>query len=250
MNKKQKISLLVVVALLIMIPVVTGIFQRSGFEIRISALEEDDPRNTAISDIKDTSFKVCWITEREVIGGVLLSDGTRFSESDKTSYHSVTVTGLESVRVYEFKLLSGTKEFTTEAGSDYSVTTASVSGTGDDFLIYGQVFSPDGYSFQQGGVLTLVLEETGKESQVLATTINETGGYQFNLGRLLANTLDRDFPYKKKVNVTLNVFISFEQQAVEKKYTVDLTSNRQIPNVYLGEVNIDIIPGIEGSAGQ
>lgn len=247
MNKKQTISLILIFALLISIPIITGVFQKSGFELRISALEDDEPSNVIVSNIKDSSFRVVWITERETIGGVLLSDGVQFMENEKTSYHIIDVTGLEASTTYSFKLLSGSKQTGQEDGSDYTVETTSIDVTEENFLIYGQVFSADGFSFQQGGVISLELSNSTLESQTVSSVINETGGYQFDLGGLISKDLDRNYPYKDKATANLKVFISHDQQGVEKSFTVDFSTNRQIPNIYLGEVNIDIIPAIDGT---
>lgn len=247
MDKKKTLSLFSILALLVAIPIITGYLQKSGFEFRISALEEDEPRNVIVSDVKDVYFKVTWITERQVIGGVLLADGTQLMENEKSSYHSVTMTGLNSSTTYSFKLISGSKQFGREEGGDYTVDAASTSITEDKFLIYGQVFSADGFSFQQEGIVTLELSSSTLESQIISTIINETGGYQFDLGGLLSKSLDRNYPYKEQANARLKVYISHDQQGVDKQFAVDLSTNRQMPNIYLGEVNIDIIPAIDGS---
>ncbi|MDD3648118.1 MAG: fibronectin type III domain-containing protein [Candidatus Dojkabacteria bacterium] len=246
MNKKKILPLFSLLALLLVIPVAMAYFQRGGFNLRISALEEDEPTNIVISDTTGESFRVSWITQREVIGGILLSDGTRFSESDKTSYHVIDAVGLKPSMSYSFKILSDSKEFSSEAGGDYTHRTASLPKGTQKFLIYGQVFSPDGFSFQQGGVITMQLSNEVMTSDILSTTINETGGYQFDLGNILDKNNLRSFPYRTKSDATLVVFISHEDQPVSKQFTLDFSTNRQVPNIYLGEVNIDILPAIEG----
>jgi len=246
MKKNKTLSLLTLVGLLVAIPVVTGVFQRSGFELRISALEEDEPRNVVISDVKSTSIKVSWVTERQVIGGILLENGTQFNESTKSSYHTIDVTGLKASTTYTFKLLSDAKAWTMETGSDYSIKTSSMPASSEKFLVYGQVFSPDGFSFQQGGVISMQLVSGSETSQIVSAVINETGGYQFDLGGLQNDSLIRSFAYKQEVEATLKVYIAHDQEGVEKTYSIDFLSQRQIQNIYLGEVNIDIIPGVVG----
>jgi len=246
MNSKKILPLLSFLALLLVIPVVMAYFQRGGFNLRISALEEDEPTNVVVSDTTGESFRVAWITQREVIGGILLSDGTRFSENDKTSYHSLEVTGLSQATSHSFKLLSDSKEFSSEAGGDYIHDTAALPKGTQKFLVYGQVFSPDGFSFQQGGIITMQLSNEVMSSDILSTTINETGGFQFDIGNLLDKGLLRGFPYRTKSDATLVVYISHDTEGVSKQHTLDFSTNRQIPNLYLGEVNIDILPAIEG----
>jgi len=245
MQKKKTFSIVVVLALLVAIPILTGVLARKGFEFRIAALEDDTPRNIVISDVKDDSFKVNWITERNVIGGVVTSDGTKFLEDISTSFHSVTVMGLTASTDYSFKILSGSREFGREEG-DYTVKTASVSTSEDEFLIWGQVFSADGYSFQQGGVIVLELSNLTVQSQTIAAIINETGGYTMNLGGMLSKELNRNFPYRTKADAVFKIYTSHAEEYIEKKYSVDFSINRQIQNIYLGDVNIDLLPAIEG----
>lgn len=247
MKKRNVLPMIIVLALLIAIPVITGYFQRSGFELRISALEEDEPRNVQISDIKETSFKVTWITEREVIGGVSLKSGGKTFEEDSKSYHEVIISGLQRANSYKFVLLSGSTEYQKSEGIDYIVKTASAQIGDDQYLIYGQVFSPDGFSFQQGGILTLEMKKSSGKSQLVSTVINETGGYKIDLGGLLDQNLAQSFDYRQISEAVFQIYISHNQEGVEKRYTVNFSENRQIPNIYLGEVNIDIIPAIDGT---
>jgi hypothetical protein len=243
MNKKQILPLLGILALLVIIPVATSYFMRNGFELRIAALQDDEPANVVVTDATSNSFRVSWITEREVIGAVELSDGATFSESDSTSYHVVNVVGLQSSTDYKFSLSSGAKDFEEE----YSQSTAQAVLSDEQFPIYGQVFSADGFSFQQGGIITLSLDTGSTQSQALSTSINETGGYQFDLGKLHTADLKSKFPYQEEATATLTIYTSHEQEGIEKMTPVDFSMNRQMQNIYLGEVNIDVIPGIEGN---
>jgi hypothetical protein len=247
MKTKKTFQFVVVVALLITLPLVTGMLARSGFELRISALEDDTPRHVTITDIRGDSFKVSWITERPVIGGILFTTGERFVENDRTSNHSIAIPGLLSNTEYTFKMLSGSKEFKAENDKNYSVTTGSDTNAESPFLIYGQVFSPDGYTVQQGGIVILQLENASVKSQLVSTTINEAGGYQIDIAGMLSNNLARLYPYKTKSTAIVTVYYSHEEKQVIKRFAVDLSTNRQIPPVYLGDVNIDIIPAIDGT---
>lgn len=246
MKKNKTLTLFLLFGLLITIPLVTGVLQKSGFELRISALENDEPSNVIVSDIKENSFKVTWITEREVIGGISITNGTQFNENDSSSYHTIDIIGLKPSTIYTFKLLSNTKSWTKEDGSDYSVKTSGTITSKEKFLIYGQVFSADGYSFQQGGIISMQLRSGTLNSELVSAIINETGGYQMNIGGVLSDGLDRTFPYEGDNDVVFKIYITNDQTAIEKNYTINFVNNRQIPNIYLGEVNIDIIPGVEG----
>jgi len=233
--------------LLILIPIVSFVLMNSGFELRISALESDEPANVIISDIKSNSFKVSWITEKETLGSIKLSNGEIVAENETTSFHSLKFDGLKADTNYSFSLLSGSKEFKNPQGQLYTFKTAVIISSEDPFLVYGQVFSSDGFSVQQNGIITMTLENSGMVSNQITAIINETGGYQFDLGGLLSENLNRSFPYKVSSNATFKVYINNEDKFIERKYPVDFSINRQIPNLYLGDVEIDIITGIEGN---
>lgn len=246
MQSKKFFSFFVVIGLLVLLPVITVTLANQGFEIRISALEDDTPNNIVTTNVSNDSFSVSWITERPVIGGIKLADGTVFYEDDAASYHSLTVTGVNPDSIMQFTVLSGDKEFNRDNGSPYSVQTAQMSPTDDTFLVYGQVFSPDGFSFQQEGIVVLQLESATGKSQEISTLVNETGGYQVDLGGLLSSDLTRNFPYRGLATLTVTVYVSHEDPGVEKSFPINFSQVRQIPNVYLGDVNVDVIPAIEG----
>jgi hypothetical protein len=62
----------------------------------------------------------------------------------------------------------------------------------------------------------------------------------------LTSDLASLYSYKGRSDATFNIYISHTQGALEKIHTLDLSVNRQVPNIYLGEVNIDLLPAIEG----
>jgi hypothetical protein len=220
---------------------------RGDFDLRISALEDDTPTKVVVTDVKKNSFKVCWITEKETLGGVRLLDGSEILEDDITSYHEVVIASLNPGTNYTFEVLSDSKAYKDETGVDYQVKTALIGNTDETFLVYGQVFSSEGYSFQQGGIITMQLIDGSTKSQIVSTAINETGGYQLDIGGLLSESFTVPVSYKKKVDAVFNVYVSHTEPGIEKRYSVEFLNNRQIPNMYLGEVNIDVIPAIQGN---
>ena len=247
MKAKNFFSTLILLAMLVIIPVSTTILLNNGFEMRISALESDEPTNVFITDIKDKSFKVVWITEKEVIGQVKLADSSIFSEDISTSYHSVFVTGLTPSTRYTFKLISNAKEFLDKNGNEYSLRTASFGAKESNFLIYGQVFSVDGKTVQQFGLITLELNNGYNTSQTVSSLINENGGFQMNLGGMLTDDLSSQFSlYGVNENI-FNVYVTNKDTSIEKRVSLDYSVSRQIPNIYLGDISIDVMPGIEGN---
>lgn len=243
MKKKSILSAVIIIGLIVTIPALTAVLVNNRFDIRISALEDDTPRNVVITDVRSSSFAVAWLTERSVVGGIELEDGTKFTESDKSVFHRVDVNGLKSGTTYNFRILSNAKPFTTV----YAVTPTNYAEGENPFLVYGQVFAPDGTSVQQGGIITLELLTSDSRSQVVSAVINETGGFQFDLGGMLGADLSAVFPYQGRANAIFKVYIAPDSNPIEKSFDLDFSINRQVPNVYLGEVGIDVIPGVSGN---
>lgn len=243
--KKKNFSLFILFFFAITLPIVSYILIQNNFELRISAFEDDTPRNVLISDIKDSSFKVSWLTEKKTIGSILIKGGVKYSEIDRTKFHTIEIKNLKSGGEYSFSIFSLDKEFF-ENGSYYKVRLAPIPISDSKFLVYGQVFSVDGYTVQQGGLISMYLKSGSLQSQKITTVINETGGYQFDLGSLYSSDLKNSFNYKLKSEAVFEIYTSHKDPKIERTYFVDFSTSRQIPNIYLGENSIDIIPGQSG----
>lgn len=249
-SRRNLFSFLAIALVALSIPITAYIITNKGLNLRISALEDPTPKNIFLSDIKDDSFKVNWMTEKEVIGGVNLETekaGTVYEEQNKTSFHSVTVQNLKLNTTYEYSILSnGTKYLNNNV--NFSVKTSSVSIITDDpKIVYGQVFNIDGVSFQKIGLISLQLELDNNKSQVVTTVLNEIGGFQLDLQGLLNDSLNDKYYKDPKQEIILEVFYDPTKDPVQKRFNIDLQNQIQIPDVYLGDINIDIIPGVEGN---
>ncbi len=245
MNKSKNLLTFLTVALLaITLPISLYILRTGSFDFRISAFESDEPVHVLISDVKSDSFQVTWITEKPVYGAIkTISSLQPVTESLITSNHSIIVKNVEPNSDITFQILSDGKSFETL----YTVSTPSISNLQSNQWIFGQVFAKDGVSTQRGGIVSLQLEQGQNRSQLLSTTINETGGYKFNLGSLLNEQLNQEFNTKTSVNLRFLIYSEFNSEPIEKIFTLDLSKEIQVPNIYLADINIDIIPGIESN---
>ncbi|KXK27405.1 MAG: hypothetical protein TR69_WS6001000281 [candidate division WS6 bacterium OLB20] len=247
MNKKNRtfLSLILVAVIAASIPLTLGILQSGNLDIRISAFESDRPANIIISSQTATSVLVTWTTEKAVTGGIVL-DGKPFVEEGPSTSHAVTLPDLNAGTEYAFTITSDGVTYP-EDGSTYRAKTATRDITSrDNFLVYGQVFSKDGVTFQQSGIVVIELLNGDSRSQRRAARINESGGYQLNLANLLDDSLDEVFSFRSTADVLITVYTPDSTEPVTKRFTQDLRSFRQLPSVYLGDAGIDIIPGIDG----
>lgn len=246
------VSMVTLMVIAISIPVTVLILQSGSLDLRFQAFGSDQPRNVVISDVKSNSFRVSWTTEKPVQGGIrLVGEAGRapIISEDSTSKHSVQVTSLTPGTPYEFSVLSDGREHYDTGTSYFNVTTATSNyASGRTFLIYGQVFAADGLSFQQQGIVELHLTKSGVRSQTLATALNEAGGFQFNLDGLQTADLTAPFDYSSEVDATVSIHVpNLDTESETRKYTVNLINNKQLPNVYLGDVTFEVIPGVDGT---
>ncbi len=244
-NKLNSVLNFLSVALLaVSLPLTLYIVRSGNLDFRISAFESEDPKQITITDISNSSYRVSWITEKPVYGSVKsISSLQPIVDSVETSYHSLEVKNLNPGSDYSFQLLSGGTLYDTV----YRVRTSSNAQANNNRWIVGQIFAKDGIKTQSGGIVTLKLKIGSTESQLASAVINETGGYKINVASLLTNDLQKQFPWQQKVDLVLGVYTEFDQEPIMKTFTMDLVHETQVPNVYLGDINIDIIPGVPGN---
>lgn len=247
-KKPNLFVLLTVLVVALSIPV-SLLVLRGDLNFKFSAFLSDIPEDVVITDVSTDSFRVTWLTGEEVTGGVTIKNVTLppFLEEADTSFHSIEVTGLTPGTNYEFALTSNGTEYLSD-GVNYQVKTATQQSiVQSNFLVFGQVFAKDGLTTQSGGTISLVLYKDDIASQPKSAIINETGGYQIDLQGMLDQQLSRTFPYLSELDIELTVYTLDSDLPVTKKFTWDLTKSRQIPNIYLGEVSVDVIPGVDGT---
>ena len=240
-------SIMSVLFLVVAIPITVYILQNQKFNFQINAFLNDEPQSISVVDVRGASVKITWMTEKSVIGMVKLSgDSTKtFFEKESSSFHLVEVRNLQPGQEYTFSLLSDGVEY---SKPEYKFTTASIlDEAGSSYLVYGQVFSVDGSTIQPSGLAYVQMNDGGKLSDKVPAVLNKAGGFQINLAGVLKSDHSGIFEYKKNLEVSVEVNFEVGKPSVTKKFTVDLSNNHQIPNIYLGDINIDVIPGINGN---
>jgi hypothetical protein len=240
-NFKKFFNIFSLVMVAISLPLSVYILKNGNLDFTIEAFLNDEPQNVVISDIKASSFKVSWYTDRPVTGLLRLNNSLEpISETQDTKFHEIVVAYLDPSAGYQFQLLSNGTLF----DNTYFVTTFSSDRVESAHYVYGQVFSEDGVTAQKGGIVYLTLQ-SDRDSQELAAIINETGGFLFNLADLKDNN-GNAFDHFGDLDVIIRVYTSYDKEIVEKRFTLNLSTQRQIPNIYLADPGLDIIPGIAG----
>lgn len=249
MNNKKTFKQIFVFFLLalfaISLPISIYILKTGNFDLRIGAFESEEPEKVMLTDRTSNSIKILWITEKKVFGAIkIIETGDVISENFEANSHYLEIANLEPDKIYTFTIYSGTTEFP----QTLPIQTLSYSeeGTANSY-IYGQVFDKSGVKVQQKGLVTLQASDGDIISELIGATINETGGYQLNLKNLLQSPSGSAYNYNKSIDITLTIYINQTDVPVIKNYTFNFATQRQIPNIYLGDINLDIIPGVEGN---
>lgn len=220
--------------------------QTQKFNFQINAFLSDEPQSAEIMDVRGSSFKIAWMTEKPVIGGVKLTESSKvIVEKTSSSFHVVEIKSLQPGDTYKFSLLSDGVEYKSDK---YQVkTSSSLDVVKDPLVIFGQVFNVEGTASQPNGLVVVQLLSGDKSSAKMPAQLNNAGGFQVNLAGAFSNDAKAVFNYGKTVDVEVSVFYDVTKPAVTKKYSLNLSANRQIPNIYLGDINIDVIPGVNGN---
>ena len=239
---KQVLTFALLFVFAISIPVSIYILKNGNLDLRISAFDSEEPVKVMVSDRTSSSVKILWITEKKVFGAIKINEiNDLISENFETNSHFLQINNLKTDTNYSFSIYSGTKEF------PQKITFKTLSfheSNPVNYIIYGQVFDKTGIKVQQKGLITIEFRNSNSKSELLGTTINETGGFQFNLKNLVETNTGRNFQYNQKLDATITIFPSGDEQPIVKIFTFDFSKQNQIPNIYLGDINLDIIPGV------
>lgn len=242
---KQFLSFILLALFAISLPITIYVLKTGNLDLRISAFESEEPVKVMVTDVTSNSFKILWITEKKVFGAVKINEtGDVISENFESNSHYLQINSLKPSTSYTFTIYSGTNEFPQTINT--KTLGYSEIGSTNDF-IYGQVFDKSGIKVQQNGLITMVATDGNKTSGLLGTTLNETGGYQINLKYLLQDNSGIPLDHNKNYDITFTIYTGPADEPVIKKYTFNYSNQKQIPNIYLGDINLDVIPGVQGN---
>lgn len=240
-------SVVTLLFLTLSVPLVIYVMQTQNFEFKVNAFLTSDPQTPMVVDIRGNSVKIVWMTEKEVLGSIRINELTNkiAIEKEALNYHMLEIKGLQANTAYTYSILSDGAVYTDPS---YKFTTSSTMDVIEPSkIVIGQVFNKDGISLQQNGlVLVQVTNKSGKISQKIPAQMNKAGGYQVNLAGVFTSDAKGLFNSKGLLDIDIIVYSEIGTIPIVKKYTADFSATRQIPNIYLSDINIDIIPGING----
>ncbi|MBC8422391.1 MAG: fibronectin type III domain-containing protein, partial [Chloroflexi bacterium] len=205
-----------------------------------------------VTNVRDTSFTVSWVTDRTATGEVhygvdpaslsqIAHDDRGAGTSDDTHY--VTLTGLTPNTSYYFDVVSdGTTD--DNGGAHYSVATGPTLSLPSSDTVYGQVFKADGTTPAEGAIVYIELFDnngTGSSGQAaFLSALVEGSGYWFtNLGNARTADLSGYFSYSASGDgVDLAAQGAADGTASQ---TVDTANDSPAPDMVLGGVPIPTV---------
>ncbi len=146
------------------------------------------PSSLIISNVRDTSFTVSWLTGAEEVGQVQVVGGGVYDDVRGADYHGithyVTVKGLTPNTNYSFDLLSGGTRYE-GGGAHWAVTTGKTLTPPMPDLILGRVRNPDG-SNAADAIVVFTVEQQRQISAPLSmlVTASDKGFFHVNLADL------------------------------------------------------------------
>jgi len=143
------------------------------------------PVNLLVSNVRDTSFTVSWLTAVEEVGQVQLIGGASVDDVRGADFrgvtHYVVVTGLQPGQPYQFDIISGAEKHD-NAGMHWTVRTGATLAAPTPDPIVGQVKNPDGAS-NGDAIVFFTIQRDGSISAPLSALAAERDGgfFQVNL---------------------------------------------------------------------
>ncbi len=144
-----------------------------------------NPVSLLISNVRDTSFTVSWLTgtsegaQVQVLGGRTYNDDRGASSAG--TVHYITVTGLQPNTLYQFDLVSGSVKYDNE-GAHYAVMTGATLPPPTPDLIVGRVQDPDGAKTTEAVVFFTVHQEQSVSAPIsMLLTTRDNGFFHVNL---------------------------------------------------------------------
>lgn len=159
-----------------------------------------NPVSVLISNVRDTSFVVSWLTPLDEAGQVQLVDGPVFQDDRGADFkgktHYITVSALVANSRYQFDILSGGGRYDNER-AHYAVVTGITLVPPLPDLVVGRVRNPDGTNAVDAMVIFSIQQEQRVSAPLsMVLTPRDGGFFHINLsGARMQSDLTRYFSY-------------------------------------------------------
>lgn len=173
--------------------------------------------DTKVTNVRDVSFTVSWITDGLTTGcvnygtttalGTTVCDERGASHTDNTHY--VTIDGLSPETTYYFDVVSGST-VDDNGGAHYTQTTGPMLHPPAIDFIYGQVFLADGTTPADGTIVYIRLKDgdgagSAGEAELFSALVDAGGWWSANLSSARVADLSAYFQYSSSGDLTEQV---------------------------------------------
>lgn len=196
-----------------------------------------------ITNVRDVSFTVSWLTDTPTAGhvnygpttalGATAYDDRGAGTTDDT--HHVTLSNLDPNTTYHFDIVSGAT-LDDNGGAHYSVTTGPTLDLQTPDAIYGQAFLEDGSTPATGALVYVTVKDndgsgSAGESALMSGLVNTSGYWSVNLANSRTAGLAAPFDYSSSGdNVVVEAEGGTDGTATQ---TVDTASGTPAANMIL-----------------
>ncbi|MGB0383990.1 MAG: FG-GAP-like repeat-containing protein [Ardenticatenaceae bacterium] len=196
-----------------------------------AASEPVEARDLNISNVRDTSVTLTWLTDQATTGYVLYGQTTELGQiaydvRDATvtgQTHYVTLSDLMPQTTYYFKVVSGAEQDQQELST--LTTAAALESLPDSDTIYGKLFQADGVTPATGALIHLTLQDqdghgSNGQSQHLSALVDADGYWHHNLGN--ARVADGSHPFQyDPTRDTISLTATTEHTTVQDTRTIN-----------------------------
>jgi hypothetical protein len=157
--------------------------------LSIHSAAASGPVSIAITNVRDTSFTISWLTPTDETGQVQLIGGGTYDDDRGTNFHGathyVTIAGLQANDSYSFDVISNGERYD-NAGAHWTTNSGVMILPRSSDLIFGQVRNLDGSNVTDAIVFsTIDRVQQGFPSAPLSAlvTAHDDGFFSIDLGQ-------------------------------------------------------------------
>lgn len=233
----KRIPTVLGIGFIILAVILTTFIVKSQTNLKINALNSENPQNIKVTNVSDNSFTLTYQTDALAAGSINYGRDKKFgnTEFDSTArnLHSITVKKLSPATKYFFIIISGQNTFL-NSGSPFEISTAPniSSPSASQITVAGKIVLPDGNAPEDA----LVYLNT-QGSQLLSSTVAKDGSFSFSLKSLRTSNFSSYFKIKENsvfellaINNSLKSTVSISIHQAGSIPTITLSNDYDFTN--------------------
>lgn len=202
-------------------------------------------KSITISNVRDTSFTVAWLTEIPCDGSIEYGHGGEMDEKMEDERgvdyfgfsHSIQVLDAQPQTEYSFVIVSCGQRLN-NGGKPVMIVTGPTLNPSLPDAIYGQVFLHDRTTPAEGALVTVYLKDgdgigSPGTAALLGSLVDENGYWYANLGNARTADMTGYFEYENCCDIIhIELFVSDDRYA---SYDIPIRDASPVPDLYLSD---------------